>query len=328
MKAQWIARIGVVAVIVVGIAASISRNSDPRPAAASTPEESIQGTALRIGSISNEPGNEAEVFQPFADYLAAQLGHVGVGRGQIVVARDIGTMHKLLSSGAVDLYVDSPFPILTMERDDIIRIVARRWKEGVAEYHSVLFARKDSSIRDVAGLGGRVVAFEEPFSTSSYLLPKASLLEYGLALVQIPTATTSVPADRVGFVFSNDDDNTVYWVLKGKVAAGAINDQVFRSLPPAQRDELIIIHQTATVPRQLVGIRRDVDPDVATALTTVLLKMHTVEDGRRVLADFDKTTRFDDFDTLTGSAMASLARLARLVSVELGGTVQQQGGID
>ena len=317
MKSKWIIGVGLPVVIIGVFLVAIALKSDPQPAtAAGTPEPHKERPAgvITIGSISNEPGSEIEVFQPFADYLAGQLTDSGIGRGKVVVARDIEGMAKLMAEGEVDLYFDSPFPMLEMQRLQGVRILARRWKKGVSEYHSVLFARQDSNTQSLDQIAGEVIAFEEPFSTSSYLLPKASILEYGLHVVKVEKASAPVAASDVGYVFSNDDENTVYWVLKGKVAAGAINNQKFDDLPPEQRNKLVVFHRTATVPRQLAGVRSDLDSELVSRIKSVFLQMHRTEEGKRVLARFEKTTKFDDFDDLPEDSVKSLADLAEIIS--------------
>jgi len=317
MKSNWILGITLPVVVVGVFLVSVALKSDPQPAtAAGTPVQNKERPAgvITIGSISNEPGSEIEVFQPFADYLAGQLTGLGIGRGTVVVAGDIEGMAKLMGAGEVDLYFDSPFPMLAMQQLQGVRILARRWKKGVSEYHSVLFARKDSNTQSLDQIAGEVIAFEEPFSTSSYLLPKASLLEYGLNVVAVEKPNASVAASDVGYVFSNDDENTVYWVLKGKVAAGAINNQKFDDLPPEQRNKLVVFHRTATVPRQLAAVRSDLDSELVSRIKSVFLQMHLTDEGKRVLAQFEKTTKFDDFDDLPEDSVKSLAELAELIS--------------
>ncbi len=125
-----------------------------------------------------------------------------------------------LDAGRVDVYIDSPFPIgFVLQRADA-RVVLRRWKRGSDTYRSVIFTRADSGVNSIEDLRGKVIAFGESFSTSSYLMPKAALASSGLKLVNYEDPAASVPADEVGYVFSNDAENTMIWVLKGKVTAG------------------------------------------------------------------------------------------------------------
>ncbi|MCJ7756360.1 MAG: hypothetical protein MUP13_17505, partial [Thermoanaerobaculales bacterium] len=47
---------------------------------------------ITLGSVSLNPAAEHEVFRPLADYLAARLGSVGIGRGRVVVVDSLSTM--------------------------------------------------------------------------------------------------------------------------------------------------------------------------------------------------------------------------------------------
>jgi phosphonate transport system substrate-binding protein len=305
--------IAVPAVIIAAITVSLSSRSNPQPAVGGgvqAAENEVLGGVIRIGSISNEPGSEIMTYQPFADYLAAQLNDAGIGRAEVVVASDIGHMSSLLARGEVDLYFDSPFPMLSLQQLQDVNIIARRWKKGVSEYHSVFFARKDSGIISLDQLAGRVVAFEEPFSTSSYLLPKASIIDHGLG---VTASSVGIPGTSVGYVFSNDDVNTVHWVLKGKVIAGAINNQKFDSLPAAQREQFYVFHRTINVPRQLAGVRSDLSPQLTSRIKGVLLEMHSTEAGNVMLGEFEKTTKFDDFDEIPIGALRSLTAMTELI---------------
>ncbi len=94
-----------------------------------------------------------------------------------------------------------------------------REKKGVKEYNSVIFVRKDSPITSMADLKGKVIAFEDPDSTSSYMLPRKILENEGLILKK---SRKPVPG-AVAYYFSKDDDNTVTQVASGKRAhAGGI----------------------------------------------------------------------------------------------------------
>lgn len=124
MKSKWILGSGLPVVAVGVFLISMTLKTDPQPAvAAGTSAERPVGV-ITIGSISNEPGSEIETFQPFADYRAGQLTDSGIGRGRVVVARDIDGMAKLIADGAVDLYFDSPFPMLAMKRLQGVRILS------------------------------------------------------------------------------------------------------------------------------------------------------------------------------------------------------------
>ena len=123
-----------------------------------------------------------------------------------------------------------------------------------------------------------------------------------------------VPPDRIGYVLSGDAENTIVWVLKGKVAAGALNADYLDVLAGVRRDELGIIMTTIDVPRNVVCRRGDLDPGVTVAIRRVLLSMHDDPSGREVLAGFEETTRFDSFPGGADQALEPLAHLLQSLS--------------
>jgi phosphonate transport system substrate-binding protein len=273
---------------------------------------------LVIGSVSHEPADEIRKFQPLADYLARHLAEFGVEQGNVVVASGMKEMAQRLRSGQVDIYIDSAFPSIVVSRLADSRIVLRRWKKGREEYRSVVFVRSDSPIRTVSDLPGKVIAFEEPYSTSGYFLPKSVLQQAGLKLSEQVDAGAPVKAGEVGYVFAMDDDNIPVWVLRGKVAAAAMDDASFAKLPPQRRDNLRVMHRTAAVPRHLVSVRKGLDPRLASGIKAVLLAMEHSEEGRQALQKFEMTTRFDELPGGPEKALAPLLVLTQEIEREMG----------
>jgi phosphonate transport system substrate-binding protein len=250
---------------------------------------------VSFGSVSLNPTQEYDVVRPFADFLAANLHEVGIGRARVVVVGSLSQMVDEIMEGRVDLFIDSPFPAAFVWKHGNVRPLVRRWKRGSEVYRSVVFAREDSGLAALDDLPGRIIAFGEPFSTSGYLMPKAALASAGLRLVNYEDPAASIAADHVGYVFSNDAENTMFWVLKHKVAAGAVNADYYLALAGDRRDELRVLHTTESVPRNVVCVRDSLDPQIISAIERVLLEMHLSEDGRAALEDFEETTRFDRF---------------------------------
>ncbi|MCU0234355.1 MAG: phosphate/phosphite/phosphonate ABC transporter substrate-binding protein [Thermoanaerobaculales bacterium] len=306
-----------VLVVVAAELACSGGGSGPAPPA---PAGARPAGVLTIGALSLSPGREHEVVQPFADYLAARLGEVGIGHGRVVVVESVHGMVEELAAGRVDLYIDSPFPVaFAAEHGSGLKVLLRRWKHGAESYRSLIFARADSGIETLADLRGRMIAFGEPFSTTGYLLPKTALVAAGLQVAGYQDPAAAVPPDRVGYVFSNDAESTVFWVLKGKVSAGAGNEDYFAEMTGERIDELRIVARTPSLPRNLVGARRGLDPAVEAAIVDVLLAMEDDEKGRAVLAAYEETARFDRLPQGEEEALAEVAGLLQFVAEDLGG---------
>lgn len=268
---------------------------------------------LVIGSISRSIKEEIETFRPLADYLRPRLGAAGIRDVKIAVATNAREMTRRLASGEVDLYIDSPFIVAQMNRQAGAQPFLRRWKKGVAEYHTLFVTREDSGIRSLDDLRGKVIAFDDPQSSSGHLLPRAMLLERGYRLVEVSDPAAAVPSDAIGFVFSMDDVNTMFWIDQGKVAAGVTSPDFLELYRRKPNDKLVVIARSIDIPRQVVAHRADLDPAVVAELERELMAMDSSEEGREALKAFQKTSRFDRFPGGVDATFAAIhAMLDRL----------------
>jgi phosphonate transport system substrate-binding protein len=280
--------------------------------------EPVPPGVLTFGSVSLNPAQEFEVFRPFADLVAERLHDVGIGRGRVEVTGSLSQMVEELREGRVDVFIDSPFPAAFLRTHGGMTPILRRWKRGRDTYRSVVFTRADNGVESVADLAGKIIAFGEPFSTTGFLMPKAALASAGLWLVNYEDPAASIPSDRVGYVFSNDAENTMFWVLKKKVVAGAVNADYFEALAGELIDDLRILHTTQAVPRNVVCVRDSLEPRVVDAIRKVLLEMHLDDEGRNVLLEFQGTTQFDLFPGGADQDLAEIMKLLRHVEEDLG----------
>jgi phosphonate transport system substrate-binding protein len=271
--------------------------------------------SLTIGSIHNEPAAEVKRFWPLARYLANQLQSAGIDQGRVVVAQSVLQMAAFLREGKVDLYLDSPFTAVAVSRLSGSKFLLRRWKMGVGEYHTVIFARMDSGISRLEDLKGKIIALEEPFSSTGYLLPKMVLGEQGLKLAPKQATTDVAEPDEVGYVFSYDDENTMVWVLRGKVLAGAIDNHHFLQQTKENLENLTVLYETFSIPRHIVGYRADLPDKLVERIKSILLQMHQQGEGRKVLQEFEKTAKFDE---IPHHAMLPLLKSITFFDAEFG----------
>jgi phosphonate transport system substrate-binding protein len=270
---------------------------------------------LNIGSISTEPAAEIKSFLPFASYLAKQLQSEGFDQGKVVVAKSMPEMATFLKEGKVDLYIDSPFPTMAVSRLSGSRLLLRRWKKGIGEYHSLIFTRTDSGINRLEDLKGKMLAFEEPFSSSGYFFPKMALMQEGLKLVAKKEPSDPLAAGEVGYVFSLEDENTMLWVLRGKVVAGAMDNQKYPNEARANLNSLKILYKTFSFPRQIVSHRADLPGNLVAKIKETLIKMDQSEEGKKVMQQFERTSKFDE---IPEQSMAPLLKAGKFIDAEIG----------
>jgi len=120
---------------------------------------------------------------------------------------------------------------------------------------------------------------------------------------------------EVGYVFSQADENTMVWVLRKKVVAGATDEQSYEKEARTSIDLLQVIERSYALPRHVVSYRADLPPKLLAKIKETLIGMDQSEEGRKVLKAFENTTKFDE---LPEQSMAPLLKASKLLNAELG----------
>ena len=106
-------------------------------------------------------------------------------KAKVVVAPNVVSLAKMLEQREVDFYLESPYPTYIINNvHGAGKLLLRRWKSGMSEYRSLIFTKKDGPLSRLQDLRGKIIAFEDPESTSGYFLPKFFLQRNGFKLVE------------------------------------------------------------------------------------------------------------------------------------------------
>ena len=270
-------------------------------------KQTVSIKALTLGVVyQSAPERVVERFRPLVEYAARKLAPTGEIKSIVTVADSIPHLIELVERAQVDFYLESPFPTYLINRTGTGRLLLRRWKGGVSEYRGVLFTSKASRITRLEDLRGKMIAFEDPGSTSGYFLPKLLLFEKRFRVVEKPALSAKVLGDEIGYIFASSEKNVVKLVREEKVAAGAISNEDYASLDDTSKVRLSILAESGSVPRHLVSVRRNLPEAVIKRLTEILVSMHQDDEGQKILRQTDGTTKFD---TLPGGEEAFRRKL-------------------
>lgn len=305
--------------LVAGIVFVLSTGCGP-PATPSSPVPTVgdavaPARSIVIGDVdAEEPAKKIKRYQPLADFLAQRLQPLGISQGRVVIARNFDEMAGFLRNGTVDIYVDSPFPILKVQELAGSEIILRSWKEENATYWSVYIARKDSGVARVEDLVGKVMALEERQSTSGFVLPAGTLLQRGFAMREVDRRNRQAAPNEIGYFFSRDEKNTLELVLRGIVAGAGISNEDYQQLPDETKQQIVTFDQTVAVPRQLVAVRPGLEPELVLRIRDLLMGLDQTDDGQKMLKGLKNTARFDPLPVDAEAQLSELRALMELVS--------------
>lgn len=266
-------------------------------------------TNITLCDISDEPVKKIKRFQPLADYLAEHLKQFGIKNGQVKIAPDFKTLITWFNQEQADLYFDSVYPALYIEQKTKVRPILRRWKEGLAEYSTLIITLKENNIKTLEDLNGKLIAFENEYSTSGFLLPLMYLQNKNFILTKKKfNQNEKTQYNIINYTFAGEDKNIYYWILHKKVDAGVIDSGNFQEYKQEDRQRFFKIAETEKIPRQLVMIRTTLDQNLQDYIKSILLNMHKTESGKNILEKFKNTTKFDEIDRKTEKTLTMMRK--------------------
>lgn len=278
------------------------------------------GRRLALGRITEEPDRNIARLNAMASYLSGALAPDGIEAVDVTIAETPKKMAELLRKGEVDLFSETASTAIALIEAGLAEPLLREWKKGVPEYRSVIFVRTDGGIRSLTDLRGRKFAFEDPGSTSGYLLPRVAMAAAGLSLEELANPRNNAPADAVGYSFANGEINVVAWVNRGLADAGAISNLDWEDpekSPERLRKDLTVIHETPPVIRSLMMVRSSLDAATKERLSEVLLQMHEHDEGLAAMKSYFGVSRYDAFDESARANLESVGKFWRVAGVKI-----------
>ena len=269
------------------------------PAPAAAQEAGMQTrTQLVLGRVSDDPRRDAERLQPMLDYVIPRMRSVGIREGRILMARDAIAMQSYLRRRRVDWVSDSAAMGIDYRRRAGATLLLATERGGALGYRTVFLTWKGSGINRLDDLRGRSIAFQNAYSTSSYVTPAAELLRAGMKLDILLSPLDHAAPGRAGYLFARSEGNVVAWVRKRLVDAGAFSDLDWQRERPETLDidDLFVFHQTPEMPRAVEVVAPMLAPAVRARLREVLLAAGDDPDAREALERFFATRRFVPID--------------------------------
>jgi phosphonate transport system substrate-binding protein len=169
-------------------------------------------------------------FTALVQYLGDQLGESVT----LKIGKDYNEIETGLSDGTIQVAYIGPSGIVKANKNNpavipLVKVV----KSGSPFYKSYVIAKKDSPLNSPSDLKGKVFAFGDKGSTSSYLVPKYILATRGVTLEDLKEAK-----------ITGSHSNVLKAVLDGSVDAGGLKE----SLALKNEDKLKFLEISKPIP--------------------------------------------------------------------------------
>jgi len=171
---------------------------------------------LRIAILPDENASELiKQNEKLQLYLEDRLDK----KIELVVTTDYSSMIEAMRFGRLELaYFGALSYVMAKERSEI-EAFAAQMKKGSIMYHGVIIVNKDSMISNILDVRGKTMAYGDPASTSSHLIPRAHLL-----------TNAKLDIDDYKPVYLGSHDAVALSVQNGNADAGGLSKKIFEHL--------------------------------------------------------------------------------------------------
>lgn len=255
---------------------------------------------LRVALLPDE--NASTIIQN-AQPLRAHLERALSRQVEIVVTTDYSSMIEAMRFGRIEVAYFGPFSyVLAKSRAPGIEPFAVGVERGSPTYQSVMIAQAGGQVRELADIRGRPFGFGDQASTSSHLVPRATILQ----------RTGLVGGRDYRVVHLGTHDAVARAVQGGQVPAGALSKPILDTLVrrgTIDATRIIEIGLSEPIPNYPMVLQGNLSDALKAAIRSAFLDLRDAE----VLRSF----RVEGFAPTNDEAYNVLRETARLLELDL-----------
>jgi phosphonate transport system substrate-binding protein len=255
---------------------------------------------LRVALLPDE--NASTIIQN-AQPLRAHLERALSRQVEIVVTTDYSSMIEAMRFGRIEVAYFGPFSyVLAKSRAPGIEPFAVGVERGSPTYQSAMIAQAGGQVRELADIRGRPFGFGDQASTSSHLVPRATILQ----------RTGLVGGRDYRVVHLGTHDAVARAVQGGQVPAGALSKPILDTLVrrgTIDATRIIEIGLSEPIPNYPMVLQGNLSDALKAAIRSAFLDLRDAE----VLRSF----RVEGFASTNDEAYNVLRETARLLELDL-----------
>lgn len=232
-------------------------------------EDSRKEYVVGIHPLHN-PKRLMEVYGPILEHINLSIPEA---RLRLEASRNYEEFDKKLYGGHFDFAMPNPYETVRSLRYGY-RVFAKMGDDQ--NFRGIILVRRDSGIRNVEDIKGKVVSYPAPTALAATMMPQYFLHTHGLDI------NKDIENRYVG-----SQESSILNVLRGHVAAAAtwpVPWMSFSTEHPEQASQLEVRWETESLLNNGWVVRRNVPADIASRFEKALLALNETDEGRRMLA--------------------------------------------
>ncbi len=252
---------------------------------------------VAIASILS-PAKNLESYHGLLSYLEKKLQRPV----ELVQRMTYAEINDLMRTGNIDIAFVCTLPYVEGKREFGMELLVAPQIRGQTIYYSYLIVPKESPVRTIEDLKGKIFAFSDPLSNSGRLAPAYRLFLMG----------TTPDAFFGRSVYTYSHDNSIVAVADRLVDAAAVDSLVYDFLAttdPALIGRTRIIDRWGPYGIPPIVVHRGLDPSLKKRLRQLFLNIHRDPEGNGIL----NSLFIDRFVRIQDEAYDSIRRVAARV---------------
>ena len=209
---------------------------------------------------------------------------------ELVVTTDYSSMIEAMRFGRLELaYFGALSYVMAKERSEI-EAFAAQMKKGSMMYHGVIIVNNDSMISNIYDVRGKTMAYGDPASTSSHLIPRAHLL-----------LNAKLDIDDYKAVYLGSHDAVALNVQNGNADAGGLSKKIFEHLVEREMinlDKVQIIAISNPFPNYPWTMQSSLNPELKEKIKQAFYDLDDPEITKPLKADGFMPVTDADYDVV------------------------------
>lgn len=262
------------------------------PAFGPNPNEAVREYSFAVHPLHN-PVLLHSTFQPLVGYLNRQIPGV---RLRLVASRNYRQFDERMSRGAFDFALPNPYQVVRATGQGYA-VFGKMGDD--ADFRGVILVRKDSGLRQLSDLKGKVISYPAPTALAATMMPQFFLQSRG---VDVRTETTSK--------FVGSQESAIMSVYMRLSDAGATWPPPWRQFVrdhPEIAAQLEVKWETPSLINNGLVAKDTVPPELVRRIGDLMVGLQQTPEGRSILERIG-VSRFERADDLAYEPVRSFMR--------------------